>query len=293
MQRIATTDSTVLLLGESGTGKELFARAIHQLSPRSGKPLIAVNCAAIPETLVENELFGHEKGAFTGADSRRAGKFELAHGGTIFLDEIGELPLAAQGKLLRALEEKIIERLGGTSRIQADIRVVAATNRDLEAGCKDGTFRSDLFYRLNVFPIHIPALRDRGNDVVLLADAFVDRFRRDRRRSHLRLSDDARATITAYDWPGNVRELQNVIERASLLADAEITIEHLAIPKRLSQASQATSLADIGSQAKQSAERAEIESALRKCKWNKSKAAEKLGISYKTLLTKIHAYGLD
>jgi DNA-binding NtrC family response regulator len=293
MQRIATTDSTVLLLGESGTGKELFARAIHQLSPRSNKPLIAVNCAAIPETLVENELFGHEKGAFTGADSRRAGKFELAHGGTIFLDEIGELPLAAQGKLLRVLEEKVIERLGGTSRIQADVRVIAATNRDLEAACNDGTFRSDLFYRLNVFPIHIPALRDRGDDIFLLADAFVERFRRDRRRSALRLSEDARTAIRAYDWPGNVRELQNVIERASLLADAEITAEHFAIPKRPTYSTRATSLADVGSQAKQSAERAEIETALRKCKWNKTKAAQKLGISYKTLLTKIHAYGLD
>ena len=293
MQRIATTDSTVLLLGESGTGKELFARAIHQLSPRANKPLVAVNCAAIPETLVENELFGHEKGAFTGADSRRVGKFELAHGGTIFLDEIGELPPSAQGKLLRVLEEKVIERLGGTSRIQADVRVIAATNRDLEAACKDGGFRPDLFYRLSVFPIHIPPLRQRGNDVLLLAETFLERFRRDRRRNTLRLSEAARAAIAAYDWPGNVRELQNVIERASILADAEITAEHLSIAKTPVHSAQATSLADIGSQAKQSAERAEIESALRKCKWNKPRAAEKLGISYKTLLTKIHAYGLD
>jgi DNA-binding NtrC family response regulator len=292
MQRIAAADSTVLLLGESGSGKELFARAIHQLSPRSNKPLIALNCAAIPETLDENELFGHEKGAFTGADSRRAGKFELAQGGTIFLDEIGELPLSVQGKLLRVLEDKVIERLGGTSHLQADVRVIAATNRDLEAACKDGGFRSDLFYRLNVFPIHIPPLRERGNDVLLLADSFVERFRRDRRHNALRLSDDARIALAAYDWPGNVRELQNVIERASILADGEITAEHLAIPKDTVQSPRGTSLADIGSHAKQSAERAEIESALRKCKWNKTKAAEKLGISYKTLLTKIHAYGL-
>src|SRR4051794_37657309 len=180
MQRIATVDSTVLLLGESGTGKELFARAIHQLSPRASKTMVAINCAAIPESLIENELFGHERGAFTGADSRRPGKFELAHGGTIFLDEIGELPMAAQSKLLRVLEEKMVDRLGGSIPFRADVRVLAATNRDLQAQVEAGKFRADLFYRLNVFPLEIPALRERGDDVALLAEHFLDRFRKER-----------------------------------------------------------------------------------------------------------------
>jgi DNA-binding NtrC family response regulator len=294
MQRIAPTDSTVLLLGESGTGKELFARAIHQISPRASKPLVAVNCAAIPETLLENELFGHEKGAFTGADSRRAGKFELAHGGTIFLDEIGELPLAVQGKLLRVLEEKVIERLGGTTAFHADVRVIAATNKDLESSAASGGFRQDLFYRLNVFPIRIPSLRERGEDVVLLAEAFLDRFRRERKKPRLKLAESALSAIKQYAWPGNVRELQNVVERASILHDADITATDLGLSPAVRQTAAANaSLPDIAAHAAQSAERAKIESTLRDCKWNKSKAADRLGISYKTLLSKIHAYGLD
>jgi DNA-binding NtrC family response regulator len=295
MQRIATTDSTVLLLGESGTGKELFARAIHQLSPRANRPMVAVNCAAIPETLIENELFGHEKGAFTGADSRRAGKFELAHSGTIFLDEIGELPLAVQGKLLRVLEEKVVERLGGTSGFHADVRVIAATNKDLESAALSGTFRQDLFYRLNVFPILIPALRERGDDVLLLAEGFLERFRRERKKPRLKLAESALNAIKDYVWPGNVRELQNVIERASILHDAEITAADLALAPASQRAAAAAnaSLPDIAAHAAQSAERAKIESTLRDCKWNKSKAAERLGVSYKTLLNRIHAYGLD
>jgi DNA-binding NtrC family response regulator len=291
MQRIAPTDSTVLLLGESGTGKELFARAIHQLSPRAAKPLVAVNCAAIPETLIENELFGHEKGAFTGADTRRAGKFELAHGGTIFLDEIGELPLTVQGKLLRVLEEKVVERLGGHGPVPLDVRIIAATNRELEAAANDGTFRKDLFYRLNVFPIRIPAMRERATDIPLLAEAFLDRFRRERNRPRLKFATSALSALQEYRWPGNVRELQNVIERASILHDAEITASDLNLAPALAAAS--ASLPDVAAHAAQTAERATIESTLRDCKWNKAKAAERLGISYKTLLTKIHAYGLD
>ena len=291
MQRIAPTDSTVLLLGESGTGKELFARAIHQLSPRAQKPMVAVNCAAIPETLIENELFGHEKGAFTGADTRRAGKFELAHGGTIFLDEIGELPLTVQGKLLRVLEEKVVERLGGHGPVPVDVRIIAATNRELEAAANEGTFRKDLFYRLNVFPIRIPALRERGADVALLAEAFLERFRRERNRPRLKFAESALAAMQQYSWPGNVRELQNVIERASILHDAEITASDLNLAAPASAA--AASLPDVAAQAAQTAERAKIESTLRDCKWNKAKAAERLGISYKTLLNKIHAYDLD
>ena len=292
MQRIAPTDSTVLLLGESGTGKELFARAIHQLSPRASKPMVAVNCAAIPETLIENELFGHERGAFTGADTRRAGKFELAHGGTIFLDEIGELPLTVQGKLLRVLEEKVVERLGGHGPVPVDVRIIAATNRELESAANEGNFRKDLFYRLNVFPIRIPALRERGADVALLAEAFLDRFRRERNRPRLKFAGSALAALQQYAWPGNVRELQNVIERASILHDAEITASDLNLAPAAASAASA-SLPDVAAQAAQTAERAKIESTLRDCKWNKSKAAERLGISYKTLLNKIHAYGLD
>jgi DNA-binding NtrC family response regulator len=293
MQRIAPTDSTVLLLGESGTGKELFARAIHQLSPRAQKPMVAVNCAAIPETLIENELFGHEKGAFTGADTRRAGKFELAHGGTIFLDEIGELPLTVQGKLLRVLEEKVVERLGGHGPVPVDVRIIAATNRELEAAANEGTFRKDLFYRLNVFPIRIPALRERGADVALLAEAFLERFRRERNRPRLKFDGSALAAMQQYAWPGNVRELQNVIERASILHDAEITASDLNLAPPVAISAAAASLPDVAAHAAQTAERAKLESTLRDCKWNKAKAAERLGISYKTLLNKIHAYGLD
>ena len=284
MQRIAATDSTVLLLGESGTGKELFARAIHQLSARKDRPFVAINCAAIPETLVENELFGHERGAFTGADSRRAGRFELAHGGTIFLDEIGELPLAVQSKLLRVLEERVIERLGGSARTNVDVRIITATNRDLEAASKSGEFRQDLYFRLAVFPIRVPALRERASDIPLLAQHFLDRFRRELKRPKLALSRDALHALSAYDWPGNVRELQNVIERACILNDGEIDAGGLALPARKKAAAASAGAA---------LDRDTIESALRACKWNKTEAAQKLGVSYKTLLSKIHAYGLD
>jgi DNA-binding NtrC family response regulator len=279
MQRIAATDTTVLLLGESGTGKELFARAIHQLSQRSTKPFVALNCAAIPESLVENELFGHERGAFTGANARKLGKFEMADGGTIFLDEIGELPLEVQGKLLRVLEQRTMERLGGTASISVDVRVIAATNRDLEAAAEGGEFRRDLYYRLAVFPIRIPALRERGDDVELLAEHFLQRFRRELRKSKLELATDARNALRRHDWPGNVRELQNSIERAAILNDGEIHAADLGLSDNQPDPRQA--------------ERARIESTLRACKWNKNHAAEKLGISYRTLLSKIHSYELD
>jgi DNA-binding NtrC family response regulator len=280
MQRIAAADTTVLLLGESGTGKELFARAIHQLSARGNKPFVALNCAAIPETLVENELFGHERGAFTGANARKLGKFEMAEGGTIFLDEIGELPLEVQGKLLRVLEQRTLERLGGTSSITVDVRVITATNRDLEAAAEAGEFRRDLYYRLAVFPIRIPALRERGEDVELLAEHFLERFRRELRKPRLALGSDVRAALRRHKWPGNVRELQNVMERAAILNDGEIHAADLGLA------------AQNGVEEKK-AERARIESTLRACKWNKNDAAQKLGISYRTLLSKIHAYELD
>jgi DNA-binding NtrC family response regulator len=300
MQRIAPSDSTVLLLGESGTGKELFARAIHQLSGRAKQPFVAINCAAIPESLIENELFGHEKGAFTGANQRKAGRFEMAHTGTLFLDEIGEIPLTVQAKLLRALEEKKIERLGGSGEITVDVRIVAATNRDLQQAAANGQFRQDLFYRLNVFPIAIPPLRDRGEDVVLLAEAFLDRFRREWKKPRLKFAVDALSALRAHSWPGNVRELQNVIERAAILNDAELQAADLGLSAnvRAAAAPEADlsldgSLSDISAQAVRTVEKAKIEATLRECKWNKSEAAQRLGVSYKTLLTKIHTYGLD
>jgi DNA-binding NtrC family response regulator len=300
MQRIAPSDSTVLLLGESGTGKELFARAIHQLSGRAKQPFVAINCAAIPESLIENELFGHEKGAFTGANQRKAGRFEMAHTGTLFLDEIGEIPLTVQAKLLRALEEKKIERLGGSGEITVDVRIVAATNRDLQQAAANGQFRQDLFYRLNVFPIAIPPLRDRGEDVVLLAEAFLDRFRREWKKPRLKFAVDALSALRSHSWPGNVRELQNVIERAAILNDAELQAADLGLSAnvRAAAAPEADlsldgSLSDISAQAVRTVEKAKIEATLRECKWNKSEAAQRLGVSYKTLLTKIHTYGLD
>jgi DNA-binding NtrC family response regulator len=300
MQRVASTESTVLLLGESGTGKELFARAIHRLSPRASRPFVALNCAAIPETLIENELFGHERGAYTGANTRQTGKFELAHGGTIFLDEIAELPPSAQAKLLRVLEEHVVERLGGARPLQVDVRVIAATNRDLEKAVAAGDFRSDLYYRLAVCPIRIPALRERGDDIALIAEHFVDRFRHELRKPHLTLAREALTALRAYPWPGNVRELQNVIERAAILNDGELTAESLAIPPgpRAASAAVAASAPDASlpaarARAVEELERARIESTLKECKWNKAQAAQRLGISYKTLLNKIHAYGLD
>src|SRR5881275_1540898 len=218
-QRVAQTEATVLLLGESGTGKELFARAVHHLSNRRDKPFVAINCAAIPETLIENELFGHERGAFTGAGERRLGKFELASGGTVFLDEIGELPLAVQGKLLRVIEEKVVDRIGGRAPVPVDVRVVAATNRDLQTASERGEFRRDLYFRLAVFPVTIPPLRERDADVVLLARHFAAEIGKELRGREATFSEEAVEALRAHAWPGNVRELENAIERACILAD--------------------------------------------------------------------------
>src|SRR4051812_18728077 len=221
LQRAASTDTTVLIEGESGTGKELFARSLHALSARAEAPFVAINCAAIPETLLETELFGHEKGAFTGAVSRKPGKFEMAHRGTLFLDEIGDLPLSLQAKILRALEERRFERVGGTALVSVDVRLVAATNRGLRAAVAARRFRDDLFFRLSVFPITVPPLRDRGGDVPVLARYFVDRFCRDMKKKPLVLSPEAMEQLQAYRWPGNVRELQNCIERSVILVDGD------------------------------------------------------------------------
>src|SRR5438477_11302413 len=219
LHRAASTDTTVLLEGESGTGKELFARALHALSPRADGPFVAINCAAIPETLLETELFGHEKGAFTGAVARKPGKFELAHRGTLFLDEIGDLPLLLQAKILRALEEKRFERIGGTASIQVDVRVVAATNKNLKAAVAARQYREDLYFRLSVFPITIPPLRDRPADIPMLAKYFIDRFCRDLNKKPLVLAPSAIEDLCSYSWPGNVRELQTCIERAVILTE--------------------------------------------------------------------------
>src|SRR5277367_599636 len=222
VQRVAGTDSTVLLLGQSGTGKELFARAIHNLSPRREHSFVALNCAAIPEGLVENELFGHERGAYTGAGSRKVGKMELANRGTIFLDEIAELPLTTQAKLLRVLEERNFERVGGTQLVEIDVRILAATNKNLQEAVANKTFREDLFFRISAVPITIPPLRERGDDVHLLAEAFLERFRREFKKPGLQFTEQARARLQAYAWPGNVRELQNTIERAAILSDGDL-----------------------------------------------------------------------
>ena len=221
IQRVAPTDATVLLTGESGTGKEVFSRAIHQLSPRRDKPFVTVNCAAIPHTLIENELFGHEKGSYTGAFARKAGKFEVADQGTIFLDEIGELHLSVQAKVLRVIEEQCFERIGGLETIRVDTRVVTATNRNLQELVERKEFREDLFFRLSVIPIHIPPLRERISDVRLLAQFFVEKFSKDLHRQGLQLSPEAAKALEHYSWPGNVRELQNTIERSVILSDGK------------------------------------------------------------------------
>ncbi len=226
VQRAAGSDVTVLLEGESGTGKELFARAVHALSPRSQGPLVAINCAAIPEGLLETELFGHERGAFTGAAGRKMGKFEVADGGTIFLDEIGDLPLPLQAKILRVLETRSFERLGGIATIRVDVRVVAATNRNLRTAVANRQFREDLFFRLSVFPITIPPLRERQEDILLLARHFVERFCREMNKPVMAIDDAADEKLRAYRWPGNVRELQNCIERAVILSDGDRLLPH-------------------------------------------------------------------
>ena len=305
-QRVAVTDSTVLLLGESGTGKELFARAVHHLSHRREQPFVALNCAAIPEGLVENELFGHERGAYTGAGARKMGKMELAHRGTIFLDEIGELPLAIQSKLLRVLEEKRFERVGGTQSIEGNARIIAATNKDLRSAVADKLFREDLFFRIAAVPITIPPLRERDDDVLLLADIFLERFRREFRKPGLQLTPKARRALRTYAWPGNVRELQNTMERAAILSDGD-SIDDIALQLPAARPEEGVipagavadnfswdgTLQEVTGRAIEHVERFKIEDALRNNKWNKTRAAEQLGVSYKTLLNKIRALGLQ
>ena len=306
IQKVAGTDSTVLLLGESGTGKELFARAIHHLSPRREQPLVALNCAAIPEGLVENELFGHERGAFTGAGARKVGKLDLAHRGTLFLDEIGELPLAIQAKLLRVLEEKRFDRVGGTQPIEVDVRIVVATNRDLRKLIEEKLFREDLYFRISAVPMTIPPLRERGEDVLLLANHFLEKFSREFAKPGLELSAEARERLLHYRWPGNVRELQNALERAVILADglsidaaglqlpaARPDGEHLPTGMLPESFNWEGSLEEVTGRAVGHIERILLENTLRESKWNKTRAAEKLGVTPKTLLAKLRSAGLE
>src|SRR5467141_2066712 len=297
---VAPQETTVLLTGESGTGKELVARAIHCASRRAEGPFVAVNCAALPEALVESELFGHERGAFTGADKLKRGRFELAAGGTLFLDEIGELAPAAQAKLLRVLQERRYERVGGTTTLEADIRLIAATNRDLERGVADARFREDLYYRLAVFRIHLPALRERGDDVLLLADHFVRQLGGNMGKPEPGLSREARDLLVAHSWPGNIRELQNAIERALILAQGElISAGQLGIAPRLSRgAAPPTTTSPEGERRTAAPALADMEKkmiveALRRANGNKSRAAAALGLSRTQLLRRVRRFGLD
>ncbi|CAN5827120.1 sigma-54 dependent transcriptional regulator [soil metagenome] len=306
LERAATTDTTVLIEGESGTGKELFARSLHALSERSTMPFVAINCAAIPETLLETELFGHEKGAFTGAVGRKLGKFEMAHRGTLFLDEIGDLPLALQAKILRALEEKRFERVGGTALVQVDVRLVAATNQGLRAQVAARRFREDLFFRLSVFPITVPPLRERKGDIAVLARYFVDRFCRDLNKKALVLSPEAQEHLERYHWPGNVRELQNCIERAVILSDGD-TIQPRQLSLSFVEASNeppeppdpwasfdlAGSLNDVARRGAAEAERRKIQQVLKETDNNKGRTSEILGITYKALTSKLKEHRID
>jgi DNA-binding NtrC family response regulator len=294
--QVASTPSTVLITGESGTGKELIARAIHQLGERRAQPFVAVNVAAIPETLIESELFGHEKGAFTGAVARRLGKFELAHGGTVFLDEIGALRLDLQAKLLRVLQEREIERLGGSRPIPVDVRVLAATNVNLKSAVKDRTFREDLFYRLNVVPITVPPLRDRRDDIPHLVDHFVRKIARECHRDVRSVSDGALEVLVRYDWPGNVRELENVIHRAVVLARGSvINLQDVpfdvAMPETGSRMDEDTGLALRD--ACDRFERQYVLRALDRVQWNVSRAARMLGVHRNTILAKLTAWGVQ
>jgi Nif-specific regulatory protein len=291
--QVAPTNTTVLIRGESGTGKELIAHAIHYNSPRAKKPFIRVSCAALPETLIEAELFGHEKGAFTGAQARKKGRFELADGGTLFLDEIGELSLATQVKLLRVVQEREFERLGGTTTIQTNVRLLTATNRDLEQAIAEAAFREDLFYRLNVFSIFVPPLRERKDDILLLADHFSEKYAAEHHKPIRRISTPAIDMLTSYHWPGNVRELENAIERAVLVCDGQV-IHGYHLPPTLQTAEASgtvarTSLAD----AVNSYEKDLIVDALKTARGNRAKAAKLLSTTERIMGYKVKKYAID
>jgi DNA-binding NtrC family response regulator len=301
IDRAAATDTTVLLEGESGTGKELCARALHNASPRANGPFVAINCAAIPENLLEAELFGYERGAFTGAAQRKIGKFEMAQRGTIFLDEIGEMPLALQAKMLRAIETKRIERLGGNTSITVDVRIVAATNRLLRQAVAARQFREDLYFRLSVFPVVVPPLRERKDDIPKLAHHFVERVSRDVGK-RLTLSPEALEMLVSHSWPGNVRELQNAIERAVILADGDrLQPRHLNLVTPAAPADTdpwelldwSGTLADVMTRFTTEAEKRKIVQALKQAGNDKGRAADMLNINFKTLTAKMRHYGME
>jgi transcriptional regulator with PAS, ATPase and Fis domain len=286
VRQVAATEATVCLLGESGTGKEVLARLIHRASPRKDRPFVAINCAALPDQLLESELFGYDRGAFTGAQLSKPGQVELAAGGVLFLDEVSEMSPPAQAKFLRVLQEREFRHLGGTRVLRANIRVIAATNRDLRAAVDAGTFREDLYYRLHVFDVRIPPLRHRKRDIPVLCESFLRDIGRSVGCRPAVLSEDAHAALAAYDWPGNVRELRNVLERAAILSEGRpITLEHLDLRIREARAPAAsTDLRDL--------ERRTIEQVLRENRWNKAKAARQLGLTRSQLYFRLHRYGL-
>jgi Nif-specific regulatory protein len=290
--QVSRGDTTVLIRGESGTGKELVAHAIHYNSPRANKSFIRVPCAALPESIIESELFGHEKGSFTGAISTRKGRFELAHQGSIFLDEIGDLSIATQIKLLRVLQEKEIERVGGVDTIKTDVRIIAATNRNLEELMSKGEFREDLYYRLNVFPIHIPLLRDRKSDILLLADYFVEKYGKANHKNIRRISTNAIDMLMAYHWPGNVRELENSIERAAILTTDEV-IHGYHLPPTL-QTAEASGTVQRGTltETLDNLEREILLEALKSSRGNMSRAATYLGITERIMGLRVRKYGI-
>jgi len=296
-QRVAATDATVLLEGESGTGKELFARAIHELSPRRGRPFVAINCAAIPETLLESELFGHERGAFTGALARRLGKFELAEGGTVFLDEIGELSPVTQGKLLRVLQERSFHRVGGTIPIQVDVRILAASNRPLDRMVAQSLFREDLYYRVRVFPIRIPPLRDRPEDIDPLVDWFLGHLPQELGKKGIRIAPGARERLREYLWPGNVRELRNCLERAIILSDGGVIEERsLRLTPETAEAPRehrGETLEQVRERGARTAERLWLARALERANGDRTSAATELGLTRRRFEAKLKEHALD
>ena len=293
MMQVARTNTTVLIRGESGTGKELIAQAIHYNSQRASKPFVKVSCAALPDTLIESELFGYEKGAFTGANARKAGRFERADGGTLFLDEIGDVNPAVQVKLLRVLQEREFERLGGTEPVRVNVRLIAATNKQLEEAIATGTFREDLLYRLNVFTIFVPPLRDRKTDILLLADHFLERLASDHRKRIRRISTPAIDMLMAYHWPGNVRELQNVVERAVLVCDGDVVhAHHLPPTLQMADTSEAAATQPLAA-ALAAYEKDLIQDALKMARGNRAKAARLLHSTARVVNYKIRKYRID
>jgi len=294
MESVSRTNATVLILGESGVGKERVAHAIHYNSTRAGGPYIIVNCAALPESLIESELFGHERGAFTGATGFRKGRFELADGGTIFLDEIGDLPAAVQTKLLRVLQERVFERVGGGASLRVNIRIIAATNRDLEALIREGKFREDLYYRLNIFPIVVPPLRERRTDIILLANHFIEKYASEMEKEIVSLSASATDLLMNYSWPGNVRELENVIERAIILCtDGIIQSRHLPPNLQPGDTAPAREFKGTLQEMLASMEKQMITDALKRCRGNMAAAARGLGLTERVMGLRVTKFGID